>query len=103
MILTGSGDYYCSGVDFVSSFAVKRPSVMEQEIAQSNEKLFGAFINFPKPIIVAANGPAIGAAVTSASLCDAILASPEATFHTPFQALGCVCVGGGSDTRAAVS
>ena len=45
-------------------------------------------MDFPKPILIAANGPAIGASVTSATLCDAIIASEEATFSTPFAALG---------------
>ena len=38
--------------------------------------------------MIAANGPAIGACVTSATLCDAIVASEKATFNVPFAALG---------------
>ena len=41
-------------------------------IRTQNQAVFDAFLDFPKPIIVAANGPAIGACVTSASTCDAI-------------------------------
>ena len=37
---------------------------------------------------MAANGPAIGASVTSATTCDAILTSEKATFNVPFAALG---------------
>jgi len=43
---------------------------------------------FTQPIIVAVNGRAIGAPVTSASLCDAIVAVQHATFETPFKRLG---------------
>ena len=43
---------------------------------------------FEKPIVAAVNGPAIGAVVTSATLCDAIVASDKATFSTPFAKLG---------------
>ena len=50
--------------------------------------LFELFLDFPKPIIAAVNGPAIGASVTSATLCDALLASDTATFSTPFARLG---------------
>lgn len=87
VVLTGRGDYYCSGVDFVSSFPIKPPSALAAHLEVANQKLFDTFLDFPKPLIVAANGPSIGAAVTTASLCDAVLAHPTATFHTPFAVL----------------
>ncbi len=43
-------------------------------LADANEQLFKPWILFPKPIFVAANGPAIGAPVTSATLTDGIIA-----------------------------
>lgn len=46
------------------------------------------FIDFPKPLIVAVNGPAVGAGVTSSACCDYVLSVPEATFWTPFKSLG---------------
>lgn len=88
VVLTGTGDYYCSGVDFASSFPIMRPSLLVEHLRRSNQELFECFLLFPKPIIVAANGPAIGASVTSATLCDAIIAGPKATFQVPFAALG---------------
>jgi len=57
-------------------------------IETQNRELFDFFIFFPKPVVVAVNGPAIGASVTSATLCDAIVASEKATFSTPFARLG---------------
>jgi enoyl-CoA hydratase/carnithine racemase len=57
-------------------------------IVEQNQALFDAFLDFPKPLLVAVNGPAIGASVTSATLCDGIIASERATFSTPFTALG---------------
>ena len=50
--------------------------------------MFDSFLDFPKPLLIAANGPAIGASVTSATLCDGIIASNTATFSTPFERLG---------------
>ncbi|EGB04294.1 hypothetical protein AURANDRAFT_5695, partial [Aureococcus anophagefferens] len=42
------------------------------------------FLSFPKPIVAAVNGPAFGAGVTQATLCDAIVSWDEATFSLPF-------------------
>ena len=50
-------------------------------------QLFNIFLDFPKPILIAGNGPALGASVTSAALCDGIIASEKAIFLTPFARL----------------
>ncbi len=64
------------------------PRKLRARIIEHNQGLFDGFLDFPKPILVAANGPAIGASVTSATLCDGIVASEKATFSTPFARLG---------------
>ena len=51
-------------------------------------KFVCAFIDFPKPIVAAVNGPAIGVSVTLLGLVDIVYASDLATFHTPFMSLG---------------
>ena len=90
-VLTGTGRYYSSGYDFgarMNSAKPTMPSVFLSELSASNERLFEMFIGFPKVLVCACNGPAVGAAVTSALLCDFIVCSDSATFLTPFTSLG---------------
>ena len=88
VILTGADPYYCAGVNLAGSMRLGHPRDLHSMIVEHNQKLFETFLDFPKPILVAVNGPAIGASVTSATLCDGIIASERATFSTPFAKLG---------------
>lgn len=88
LILTGKDPYYCAGVNLSATLRLSHPRKLHAQIVEHNRALFDMFIEFPKPILVAINGPAIGASVTSATLCDGIIASEKATFSTPFGALG---------------
>jgi Delta3-Delta2-enoyl-CoA isomerase len=88
VILTGTDPYYSAGVNLGQTVKPSHPRVLRQQIIEHNEGLFNAFLDFDKPIIAAVNGPAIGASVTSATLCDMLIASDKATFSTPFFRLG---------------
>ena len=89
-VMTGSGDYYCSGND-LSNFANVSPDSMADMAKQGGDillKFVNAFIDFPKPLIGLINGPAVGVSVTVLGLFDAVYATDKATFHTPFSQLG---------------
>lgn len=89
VVLTGTGsDYYSAGVDLSGALRLRHPRELRRLIVAANLELFDQFIRFPKPILVAVNGRAIGAPVTSATLCDAIIASEHASFETPFARVG---------------
>jgi enoyl-CoA hydratase/carnithine racemase len=88
LVLTGADPYYCAGVNLAATLRLGHPRKLHTMIVEQNQALFDAFLDFPKPLLVAVNGPAIGASVTSATLCDGIIASEKATFSTPFAALG---------------
>ena len=98
IILTGSDPYYSAGAALSENITPMHPRKLHSMIVNNNEKLFNTFLDFAKPILVAANGPAIGATVTSAALCDGILASERATFITPFARL-CVAAEGCSSVH----
>jgi Delta3-Delta2-enoyl-CoA isomerase len=89
-VLTGQGDYYSSGNDLrnFSSTPTGSPEEMSRNAGVRLTSFVSAFIDFPKPLVAAVNGPAIGIAVTSLTLCDFVYASETATFTTPFAKLG---------------
>jgi enoyl-CoA hydratase/carnithine racemase len=87
VILTAEDPYYCAGVNLSSTLRLGHPRKLRDRIMTLNQALFDLFLDYPKPILVAVNGPAIGASVTSATLCDGIIASERASFSTPFAAL----------------
>jgi len=98
LVLTGTGKYYCAGADFVGALKPMRPSELKKMVEVNNKGLFQPYIDFSKPLVCAVNGPAVGAAVTSARLSDYIVSSDKATFITPFKKLGLVPEGGSSHT-----
>ncbi|XP_060075320.1 enoyl-CoA delta isomerase 2-like [Ylistrum balloti] len=89
-VLTGTGDYYCSGNDLGNFMNVPQDGIadMAKRGGLILEKFVRSFIDFPKPLIGLINGPAVGVSVTVLGLFDAVFASDKATFHTPFTALG---------------
>lgn len=88
IVLTGNGKYFCSGADFGGLMTPMLPSTLVKTVEEFCRGVFENFLTFPKPVICCVNGPAIGGAVTSASLCDVVLASDSATLRTPFKELG---------------
>nr|ACO14673.1 B0272.4 [Caligus clemensi] len=88
LAFTGTGPYYSAGVNLAGSFQPMTPRKFFKKIIIENENIFNAFLKFPKPILIAVNGHSIGATVTSATLCDAVIAAQGSTFSTPFHRLG---------------
>ncbi|CAB1340735.1 unnamed protein product [Coregonus sp. 'balchen'] len=89
-VITGSGDFYCSGND-LTNFTKIPEGGMQQMAKDAGELLrefVKAFIDFPKPLIAVINGPAVGVSVTLLGLFEVVYATERATFHTPFSQLG---------------
>ena len=91
VMLTGSGEFYSAGNDlsnFTKAMPPGGPAELAEQAAVVLEGFVGKFIDFPKVLVAAVNGPAVGIPVTTLALCDIVYASSTATFHTPFTALG---------------
>jgi methylglutaconyl-CoA hydratase len=82
VILTGEGTSFCAGADLSWLNKIKDYSaVKNEEDTEGVAELFLAFYDFPKPIIAAVNGPAVGGGCGLASVCDFVFAdNKEAKF-----------------------
>ncbi|XP_075777426.1 enoyl-CoA delta isomerase 2 isoform X2 [Pelodiscus sinensis] len=89
-VVTGNGDYYCSGNDLNNFTNIPSGGIekMAKDGAVLLEDFVSHFIDFPKPLIAVVNGPAVGISVTLLGLFDIVYATDRATFHTPFSELG---------------
>ena len=92
VILTGAGRGFCAGVDLEalrgandSEAPQKGPRLGEEDFVR---KLPLELWNFPKPIIAAINGAAIGVGATMTLACDLRLAADEAKIGFTFAKLG---------------
>ncbi|GLE03396.1 hypothetical protein PINS_up012298 [Pythium insidiosum] len=91
VLLKSTGAMFSSGND-LSMFTAPPPGQSFEQMAEGGaqllERFVNAFITYPKPIVAAVQGPAVGISVTILALCDLLYVSEAATFHTPFTALG---------------
>lgn len=89
IILTGSGNVFSSGTDLkqLNTELQREAQASHQDIELLNELLL-AMLRFPKPIIAALNGPAIGSAAALALGCDFVIAAKQATLQLPEVKLG---------------
>jgi methylglutaconyl-CoA hydratase len=81
VILTGAGKAFCAGMDLDELQNLARQTQQKNlEDARRMTKLLYRLYSFPKPVIAAVNGPAVGGGCGLASVADFILAVPEAKF-----------------------
>ena len=91
VIITSEGDHFTAGND-IKDFMENPPTSEDTEVA----KFLGSLLNFPKPLLAAVKGNAVGVGTTMLLHCDVVLASPSANFSMPFTSLGLVPEAGSS-------
>ncbi|KAG6612413.1 Enoyl-CoA hydratase/isomerase family [Phytophthora cinnamomi] len=91
VLLKSTGEYFSSGND-LSMFTSNPDGLSLEAMADKGavllENVVDTFITYPKPIVAAVQGPAVGIATTILGLCDLVYVKETATFHTPFTSLG---------------
>jgi len=92
VILTGAGRGFCSGVDLEALKAQQAgddhgpgPRLGEEAFLRSFPR---ELLVYPKPVIAALNGPAVGVGITMTLPCDVRIAAEHAKLGVPFTKLG---------------
>lgn len=91
VVIASEGDSFTAGND-INDFA-NNPQM--DEGSPVFNFLF-AIHNFPKPLIAAVHGRAVGIGTTMLMHCDIVTANPNTIFSMPFVSLGLVAEGGSS-------
>ena len=85
VVITSEGDHFTAGND-IADFMDNPPSADSSEVAI----FLAALLNFPKPLLAAVKGNAVGVGTTMLLHCDVVVATPTANFSMPFVSLGLV-------------
>jgi enoyl-CoA hydratase/carnithine racemase len=91
VVLTCEGDHFTAGND-ISDFLANPPTNEDSDVA----RFLGSLLEFPKPLIAAVKGNAVGVGTTMLLHCDVVIAGPSAKFSMPFASLGLVPEAGSS-------
>ena len=91
VVITAEGDHFTAGND-IADFLDNPPTSDDSEVA----KFLAAILNFPKPLLAAVKGNAVGVGTTMLLHCDVVIAGPTANFSMPFASLGLVPEAGSS-------
>jgi enoyl-CoA hydratase/carnithine racemase len=85
VLLHGAGDSFSAGND-LEDFMTNPPKPGQSV----QERFVAALINFPKPLIAAVHGVAVGSGTTMLSHCDFVYAAENTRFQLPFVNLAVV-------------
>ncbi|MCH2128797.1 MAG: enoyl-CoA hydratase/isomerase family protein [Pirellulaceae bacterium] len=86
IVLTGSGPTFCAGTDLNEihdSFEQNDAANQWHLDCRQLRDLLETMLRFPKPIIAAVNGPAMGIGASLILAADLVVAAPEATLGAP--------------------
>ncbi|MDP2947944.1 MAG: enoyl-CoA hydratase/isomerase family protein [Chloroflexota bacterium] len=81
VVLAGAGPSFCAGFDR-NEFFIQTPEHVEALI-ESTDRFHLRLMNFPKPLVAAINGPAMGGGLDLAVLCDVRICAQDAVFAHP--------------------
>ena len=85
VVIPSEGDHFTAGND-IKDFMANPPTEESSDVA----RFLASLLEFPKPLIAAVKGNAVGVGTTMLLHCDIVIASPNTSFSMPFTSLGLV-------------
>jgi enoyl-CoA hydratase len=96
VIVTGAGRAFSAGGD-IPSFIKSYESIdYRRKSLRGAKRLMEAQAEFPKPVVAAVNGPAVGLGCNIALCCDIVFMADTAFFADTHVSVGLVCGDGGA-------
>lgn len=95
MVLTGQGSAFSAGGDFTTIRAMRDDRQLRDSVLDVHQELFRVVTRLPFPTVAAINGPAVGAGVTVALLCDLVVMAEDTFLSDPRVSLGLLDGAGG--------
>ncbi len=86
IVITGAGANFCAGAD-VSTFASQNVKTVLQ-FTEAGQDLYTRMETYPKPIVAAINGPAMGGGFEMVLACDLRVMSKKAQLRLPEMTIG---------------
>jgi enoyl-CoA hydratase len=88
LVVTGAGSAFCSGADVGNLVKLTAAEGGDPTEVREIYNGFLAFRDSPLPTVAAVNGPAVGAGMNLALVCDVRITCPSARFDTKFAQIG---------------
>jgi enoyl-CoA hydratase len=95
MVLTGDGDVFSAGGDIDTIKEMREDRRVRETVLRAHNELFWVMAHLPFPTVAAVNGPAVGAGVTVALLCDIVVIAQDTFLSDPRVSLGLLDGAGG--------
>jgi enoyl-CoA hydratase len=96
VLITGAGKAFCAGSDIRERSQMHMTSPQFYFSQKRTTELFERIAEFPKPVIAAVNGSAMGGGCELCLACDLRVASEKAIFGLPEVKIGIMPAGGGT-------
>lgn len=95
VILTGAEGVFCAGADITCFESLRAAPLLGERVAAGGP-CWSALASFPKPLIAAVEGLALGGGLELALACDIVIAGESARLGVPEVKLGAIPGGGGT-------